>query len=181
MKLSCRLNQLTEPEYLHLLANYRRYTNFNSLGLFRSLLENEKLSQVQRQYLRDAAIAAFPKFYEFLQLKDPVTYAQLSMLGQELTVADERAVWEEIKRQQQRLLTQKRLGHRNFGTYSRHNCPYTTCPYNGLMVRQNSRLAESVLRFHSERRIGWGYHNHQAARRRQERKAWAQGRQPRTE
>jgi hypothetical protein len=176
MKLTCRLNQLTEAEYRHLLANYRRYTDFNSLGLFRSLLENEKLNLVQRQQLRDTAIAVFPKFYEFLQLKDPTTYLQLSTLGQELTVADERAAWEEIKHEQQRILTQKRLGHRNFGTYSRHNCPYDTCPYNGLMIRQNSRLAEGILRFHSDRRISWGHYNHQAAQRRQQRKAWAQGR-----
>ncbi|WBA40889.1 hypothetical protein [Hymenobacter canadensis] len=177
MKLNCRLNQLTEAEYWHLLANYCRYTDFNSLGLFRSLLENGKLSLVQRQQLRDAAIAVFPKFYEFLQLKDPTTYLQLSSLGQELTVADERAAWEEIKHAQQRILTRKQLGHRNFGTYSRHNCPYDTCPYNGLMIRQNSRLAEGVLRFHSDRRIGWGHYNHQTARRHQQRKAWAQGRE----
>jgi hypothetical protein len=181
MKLNCRLNQLTETEYRHLLANHRRYTDFNPLGLFRSLLENNQLRLGQRQLLRDAAIAEFPKFYEFLQLKDPTTYIQLSTLGQELTVADERAAWEEIKRQQQLILTRKRLGHRNFGTYSRHNCAYDTCPYNGLMIRQNSRLAESVLRFHSERRIGWGYYSHQADRRRQERKAWAQGREPHDE
>ncbi|WP_180754389.1 hypothetical protein [Hymenobacter sp. DG01] len=173
MKLNRRLNQLTEADYHYLLAHYRRYTDFNSLGLFRSLLENEKLNLEQQLRLRDAAAAVFPKFYEFLQLKDPDTYFRLSTLGQKLTVADERAAWVEISRTQQRILTEKRIRHRNFGTYAKHNCGYDTCPFNGLMVRQGARLAEGVMSFDTDRRICYAGHvDHRAEQRRRERKAW---------
>ncbi|WP_183401775.1 hypothetical protein [Hymenobacter latericoloratus] len=167
------MNQLTEADYHHLLVHYRRYTDFNSLGLFRSLLENEKLSLEQQLRLRNAAAAVFPKFYEFLQLKDPDTYLRLSTLGQALTVADERAAWAAIRRTQQRILTEKRIRHRNFGTYTKHNCGYDTCPFNGLMVRQGARLAEGVMRFDTDKRICYGGHaDHRAEQRRRERKAW---------
>ncbi|WP_210116015.1 hypothetical protein [Hymenobacter wooponensis] len=174
MKLNRRLNQLSEAEYRYLLVNYRRYTDFNSLGLFRSLLENERLDLQQRQRLRDAAADAFPKFYEFLQLKDPDTYFGLNTLGQELTVADKRAAWDEIKRAQQRILSNKRIRHRNFGLYTKHNCGYDTCPFNGLMVRQGARLAEGVMSFDTDKRISNNRHvDHRAEQRRRERKAWA--------
>ncbi|GGG37804.1 hypothetical protein [Hymenobacter glacieicola] len=174
MKLHRRLNQLTEADLRYLLSNHRRYTDFNSLGLFRSLLENEKLNLEQRQHVRDAAIKVFPKFYDFLPLKDPDTYFRLSTLGQELTVADERAAWDEISRAQQRILTEKRIRHRNFGTYSKHNCRYDTCPFNGLMIRQGTRLAEGVIGFDTDRRICYsGHFDHRAEQRRRERKAWA--------
>ncbi|RPD49549.1 hypothetical protein DNI29_01750 [Hymenobacter sediminis] len=173
MKLNRRLNQLTEADYHHLLVHYRRYTDFNSLGLFRSLLENEKLNLEQQLRLRDAAAAAFPKFYEFLQLKDPSTYLRLSTLGQELTVADKRAVWTEIRRTQQRILTEKRIRHRGFGTYSKHNCGYDNCPLNGLMIRQGTRIVEDFMRFDTDKRICYGGHvDHRAEQRRRERKAW---------
>lgn len=152
MKLNRRLNQLSEAEYQHLLANHGCYTDFNSLGLFRSLLENERLDLAQRLRLRDAAIAMFPKFYAFLQLKDPRTYLRLSNLGQELTVAEEAACWEQIKRNQQRLLADKGIRHRNFGTYARHDCGYDCCPFNGLMVRPGSSLAEGRMHFTSDHR-----------------------------
>lgn len=174
MKLNRRLNQLTEADYQHLLVNYQRYTDFNSLGLFRSLLENEKLNLDQRQRLRDAAVAVFPKFYEFLQLKDPHTYFRLTTLGQELTIADEQAAWDAIRRAQQRILTEKRIRHRNIGIYAKHNCGYDTCPLDGLMIRQGTRIYEDVMRFDSDKRICYGGHfDHRAERRRQERKDWA--------
>jgi hypothetical protein len=169
MKLNRRLNQLTEAEYEHLLVNYRRYADFNSLGLFRSLLENEKLDLAQRLRLRDAAIRAFPKFFEFLQLKDPHTYLQLNTLGQELTIADERAAWADIRRNQEQLLADKRIRHRNIGTYARHDCGYSDCPFNGLMVRQGSWMAEGGLHFTSDQRHYRGTPE-QSQRRRQERK-----------
>ncbi|GAB2962558.1 hypothetical protein GCM10027048_33940 [Hymenobacter coalescens] len=173
-----RLDQLTELQYRHLLANYHHYSDFNSLGLFRSLLENEKLDATQRLRLRDAAIEVFPKFFEFLQLKDPRTYLRLQALGQGLTVADEQAAWEELRRNQQRLLADKRIRHRNLGTYGRHDCGYPDCPFNGLMVRQNTWLAESRLHFDSDRRSRWQA-SEQSRQRRQGRKAFNAGRNTR--
>ncbi|RTQ47103.1 hypothetical protein EJV47_19595 [Hymenobacter gummosus] len=173
MKLNRRLNQLTAAEYRHVLTNYRRYTDFNSLGLFRSILENEKLDPAQRLQVRDAAVTAFPKFFEFLQLKDPDTYLQLQALGQEQTAAERQAAWQQVQRNQQQLLADKRLRHRNFGTYAKHECGYADCPLNGLMIRQGSRTTGRGMWFHSDRRLGWNhYRNHQAEQRRQDRKAF---------
>lgn len=146
MKLGRQINTLTYSEYLHLLENYKKFTDFNHLGLFRSILENEKLALTQKFEIRDAAIEKFPKFFEFLQLKDPVTYFSLVTFQQALTTADSHQVWEDIKRNQQQILAVKKLGHRNIGTYSKHDCGYETCHLNGLMIRQGSWLAEGEIR-----------------------------------
>jgi hypothetical protein len=147
MKLGQQINALTYSEYLHLLENYKRFTDFNHLGLFRSILESEKLGPTQKLEIRDAIIEKFPKFFEFLQLKDPVTYFSLVTYQQALTPADSHQVWEEIKRNQQRILAVKKLGHRNIGTYAKHDCGYETCHLKGLMIRQGSWLAEREMHF----------------------------------
>ena len=64
-----------------------------------------------------------------------------------LTKADERKIWDDVIKNQQSILKDKRIRHRNFGTYSKHKCPYEDCIYNGLMVRPNSRLAETNIHF----------------------------------
>ncbi|MGI4834774.1 MAG: hypothetical protein ACRYFK_15065 [Janthinobacterium lividum] len=147
MKLDRQINTLTYSEYLHLLENYKKFTDFNHLGLFRSILENEKLAPTQKFEIRDASVEKFPKFFEFLQLKDPVTYFSLVTFQQTLTPADNHQVWEEIKRNQQRILAVKKLGHRNIGTYAKHDCGYETCSLNGLMIRQETWLAERKIHF----------------------------------
>ena len=141
MKVGKQFNTLTYGEYLHLIENYKKFTDFNSLGLFRSIVETTKLSLEQKLELRKVAIAAFAKTFDFLQLKDPQTYFEVSMLGENLTKADEKQAWENIKRNQQIIWKSKNLGHRNFGTYSKHICGYDTCHLNGMMIRQGSRLA----------------------------------------
>jgi hypothetical protein len=147
MKIGRQLNTLTYSEYSHLLENYKKFTDFNHLGLFRSILENGKLVPTQKFEIRDAAIKKFPRFFEFLQLKDPTTYFSLVTYQQVLTAADSHQVWEEIKRNQQRILAVKKLGHRNIGTYAKHDCGYETCHLNGLMIRQGSWLAEGEMHF----------------------------------
>ena len=141
MKVGKQFNTLTPGEYLHLLQHHRKYTDFNTLGLFRSLLENPRLSLAQQLELRQAAIAAFPKPFEFLQLKDPVTYFELNALGESLTSADKAQAWTDIRHNQQRMLTSKQLRHRNFGTYSKHLCGHDDCPLNGLMIKKCSALS----------------------------------------
>lgn len=141
MKINKRLNTLTYQEYSSLLSQHQKYTDFNTLGLFRSITENEKLDATQKIVIRDQAVATFHKTFEFLQLKDPVTYFKLTTLGQQLTVADEAQRWDDIRLAQQKILKDKKLSHRNFGTYSKHLCGYDTCPLDGLMIRQGSRLA----------------------------------------
>jgi hypothetical protein len=145
MKISRQLNTLSYSEYLHLLRSYSRYTDFNSLGLFRSILENEKLTAEQKLEIRDAAISAFPKFFVFLQVKDPWTYRKLTLLGQDFTEADEDRLRDIIELNQQRILADKRIKHRNFGIYSKHSCGYDTCYMNGLMIKQGSLLSEYIM------------------------------------
>ena len=137
MKINRPFNTLTYPEYGSVLSQHQKYTDFNTLGLFRSLIENEKLDLIQKTALRDLAVAAFGKTFEFLQLKDPATYFALTTLGQQLTVADQAQRWTDIRLNQQKILRDKKLRHRNFGTYSKHNCGYDTCPMKGVMLRQH--------------------------------------------
>jgi len=151
MKINKRLNTLTYQEYSILLSQHQKYTDFNTLGLFRSIMENEKLDPTQKIAIRDQAVATFHKTFEFLQLKDPVTYFELTTLGQQLTVADEAQRWAAIRLTQQKILKDKKLQHRNFGTYSKHLCGYDTCPFNGIMARQGSRLAEGEMHFCSDK------------------------------
>ena len=146
MKISRQLNTFSYSEYIHLLKNHARYTDFNSLGLFRSILENEKLTTKQKIEIRDAVIGTFPKFFVFLQVKDPWTYRKLTLLGQDFTKADEDLLRDIIELNQQKILADKRIKHRNFGIYSKHSCGYDTCYMNGLMIKQGSLLSEYSMR-----------------------------------
>lgn len=151
MEIGRQLNKFSYNEYLHLLKQHQRFIDFNHLGLFRSITENKKLSLTEKIEIRDAAIIIFSKFFEFLQLKDPFTYFSLVTLGQSLTAADSHQIWEIIGRNQQRILASKRIKHRNFGTYSKHECGYETCHLRNLMIRQGSWLAERNMHFQSDR------------------------------
>jgi len=151
MQIGKRFNRLSISEYHHYIANYKKYTDFNTLGLYRSILENEKLSTDERIALRDRANKTFGKFYNFLQIKDPGTYFDLKTLGLKLTVEDERQLRKEIRHQQQLILKRKRIKHRNFGIYSKHIC-VDDCYMNGMMVRPNSLMAENNMHFDTDYR-----------------------------
>lgn len=151
MNIGQQFNRLTIKEYFFYIDNYKKYTDFNTLGLYRSILENEKLDISEKVAVRDYAHKMFSKTFEFLQLKDPYTFVKVSTLGQELTDADERQLWEDVRRNQERILKDKKIKHRNFGKYSKHNCGYDTCPYNGLMIRQGSFLAEGNMHFATDK------------------------------
>ena len=170
MKISRRLNTFSYSEYIHLLKIYARYTDFNSLGLFRSILENEKLTAKQKTEIRDAAIGTFPKFFAFLQVKDPWTYRKLTLLGQDFTKADEDLLRDIIELNQQKILADKRIKHRNFGIYSKHSCGYDTCHMNGLMIKQSSLLSEYNMVTPSRRPQKYSTFS-KAERRKQERKS----------
>jgi hypothetical protein len=86
-----------------------------------------------------------------MQLKDPSTYFRVTMLGQEYTKGDEQNLWRLIVKNQQELLKEKRIKHRNFGTYSIHDCGYDWCPYNGMMAKQGSPLARGAMHFDTDR------------------------------
>jgi hypothetical protein len=133
MKIGRQFNTLTVKEYFFYIDKHKKYTDFNTLGLYRSLSENEKLTVAEKTEVRDYAHELFKKLFDFLQLKDPVTYVDVSTLGQELTKGDKDRIWEDIRISQQKILKDKRIGHRNFGVYSKHNCGYDDCRFNGVM------------------------------------------------
>jgi hypothetical protein len=121
------------------------------LGLYRSIVENEKLSFDDKIAVREHAHKTFKKTFDFLQLKDPKTFVEVEYLGQEFTKGDEQRIWDDIRRNQQRILEERRVKHRNFGVYSKHNCGYETCVWNGIMIRQGSWLMESNMHFNSDK------------------------------
>lgn len=151
MKIGRAFNHLQEEEYLACIENHKQYDDFNTLGLYRSLLENDQLTVDEKVKIRDFAHQFFQKAFDFLQLKDPYTYFKVSTLGENLTRGDELNHWRLIRDKQQQILKQKRIKHRNFGTYSKHDCGYEHCPYNGLMVKQGSGLAESSVHFKADK------------------------------
>lgn len=151
MEIGQKFNTLTLKEYYYFIDHYKKYTDFNTLGLYRSIVENEKLTVADKITVRDYAHKTFKKTFDFLQLKDPKTFVEVEYLGQELTKGDEQNIWEHIRRNQQRILEDKKIKHRNFGEYSKHNCGYDTCVWNGIMIRQGSWLMESNMHFDSDK------------------------------
>ncbi len=151
MKIEKKFNTLTVSEYISYIVDYKKYTDFNTLGLYRSILENEKLSLDEKIKVREYAHQNFKKNFDFLQLKDPRTYMDVSLLGQEYTEADRSQLWENVKKNQQKILADKKMKHRNFGSYSKHDCGYETCVFNGLMVKEGSFFADGHMSFDSDK------------------------------
>ena len=119
MKIGVKFNQLTYREYVNILDRYQKYTDFNPLALYRSIIENDKLDLDQKIAVRDLAHQHFAKFFEFLQIKDPSTYIRVSTLGKTLTAGEEDRLWENTYKNQEKILKTKRIKHRNFGTNSK--------------------------------------------------------------
>lgn len=142
MEIGKQFKCLTYDEYFFFIDNHKKYSDFNTLGLYRSLFENEKLNIEEKIRVRDYANGLFQKSFDFLQIKDPWTYIKVTTLGQELTSGDKEELWRKIFVAQEKILKDKRIKHRNFGEYSKHNCGYETCPMNGIMTKQGSFLAE---------------------------------------
>lgn len=147
MDIGQKFNQLTIDEYYFYIDNYKEYNDFNTLGLYRSIVENEKLSLDEKLKVREYAHKTFQKTFDFLQLKDPKVFVEVSTLGQELTNGDIEKIWDDIRINQQKILNDKQIKHRNFGTYSKHNCGYADCVWNGLMIRRGSWLADGNMHF----------------------------------
>lgn len=151
MEIGQKFNTLTLKEYLFFIDNYKKYKDFNTLGLYRSIVENDKLTLEDKITVREYAHKTFRKTFDFLQLKDPKTFVDVTHLGQELTKGDEAKIWDDIRTNQQKILADKRIKHRNFGDYSKHNCGYEDCVWNGVMIRQGSWLMESNMHFDSDK------------------------------
>ena len=142
MKMERKFNTLKLEEYFYFIDNHKSYKDFNTLGLYRSIIENENLNELERILVRDYAHKYFKKSFNFLQIKDPYTYIAVSTIAQELTKGDEEKLWNDVYRNQKKILKDKKIKHRNFGFYSKHNCGYDTCPMNGMMIKQGSWMAE---------------------------------------
>jgi len=121
MEIGQKFNKLTLGEYFFYIDNHKKYKDFNTLGLYRSIVENDKLSLDDKIQVREYSHKTFKKTFDFLQLKDPKVYFEVSTLGQVLTKGDEEKIWNDILKNQQRILSDKRIKHRNFGQYSKHN------------------------------------------------------------
>ncbi|MBD2570503.1 hypothetical protein [Anabaena lutea] len=146
VKINKKINQLSYSELLCVLNHHQKYTDFNTLGLFRSILENEKLDIEQKIEVRDLAKEKFGNFYNFLQVKDPHTFFNLQTIGQDLTAGDIQALWHKIFENQSQILKYKRIKHRNFGIYSKHECGDKNCYLKGLMLKQHSWFKEVEIR-----------------------------------
>lgn len=129
MEIGQQFNKLTLKECFFYIDNYKKYTDFNTLGLYRSIIENDKLHLADKIEVREYAHKTFKKTFDFLQLKDPKTYFDITTIGQELTKEDERQLLDNIIGNQQKILADKKFGNRNFGDYSKYNCGYDTCPF----------------------------------------------------
>ena len=101
--------------------------------------------------VREYAHKFFQKTFDFLQLKDPDTFFWVSTIGQSLTVADKKQIWSDIIANQDKILKDKRIKHRSFGQYSKHNCGYDDCQFNGVMIKKGSPLAERSMFFHGDK------------------------------
>ncbi len=149
MKLGRPFKTLTFSEYLHFIKSHEMFSEFNTLGLYRSIIETEKLTLEQKIEVRDFAHTFFQKRFDFLQLKDPITYMAVVSLGREMTKADENQLWKDVQANQEKILKDKKIKHRNFGTYSKHECGYEGCVYEGLMTQK-----DSVFAYHNQMRFG---------------------------
>ncbi|MFN0201065.1 MAG: hypothetical protein ACKVTZ_06065 [Bacteroidia bacterium] len=121
-----------------MITNHKRYSNFNTLGLYRGIVESEKLSVEEKIQVRDFANKIFGKTYDFLQIKDGHTYYHLHTLGKEMTKADEEQVWEGMKAYKDQFLKRKHIKHHNFGNRAKHSCGYEDCYMNGRMLNQKN-------------------------------------------
>ena len=152
MEIGKKFNELSLADYFFYIDNYKKYSDFNTLGLYRSILENDNLTLEQQIEVRDYAHQTFQKTFDFLQLKDPRTFMDVSALGETFTIEEERRRWKEVVKNQQKILADKKIKHRNFGTYAKHDCGYADCAWNGMMVKAGSIFSEGHMRFTTDRR-----------------------------
>jgi hypothetical protein len=64
MEIGQKFNTLNIKEYFFYIDNYKKYTDFNTLGLYRSIVENEKLSLDDKKAVREYAHKIFRKTFE---------------------------------------------------------------------------------------------------------------------
>lgn len=150
MEINKKFNTFTLEEYIFYIDNRKKYTNFNELWLFRSVFENEKITIDEQIQLKEYIIKEMPKVYEFMQVRHPDLYEKIFFLGKNPTKGDEDALWKTIRLNQEKILKTKKIKHRNFWDYSKHNCGYDDCHLNWLMIQKWSWFCENNMHFISD-------------------------------
>lgn len=107
MEIGKKFNTLSFSEYRHYIENHKKYVDFNTLGLYRSILENENLTHNNKIFVCNFANKFFQKTFDFLQIKDPFIYFELTTLGETLTAGDEKHLWNQIRINQEKILKEK--------------------------------------------------------------------------
>ena len=93
---------------------------FNTLALYRSIVENRKLDEAAKQEVLVLANRYFQRFYDFLPAKDPQTYFELSLLGQPpLSDAQWRQYYWKIREQGEKLAKEKGIRNHRVGSMTR--------------------------------------------------------------
>lgn len=119
MKIGKPFRNMSIAEYRHYLAHHQKYSDFNPLGLYRSILENPALNSAKQQEVLALANRHFQKFYDFLVVKNLPTYARLSRLGQPpLSEAQERQYIEQLRKTADKRLAETDIRHWRVGVYS---------------------------------------------------------------
>ena len=167
MKLNRPFNTLTLAEYRALIPRHAAYADFNPLALYRSILENNKLSAADQQAVLALAKQYFPKFYDFLVVKDFNTYAALSRLGlPPLSPAQQWDYSEQLRIQAEKILARKRIRNWRVGTQTKS--PRLTIsrkhPEQGLQLVQIMNRATSNKNIWRSKQIAHRQHRkHQEA------------------
>ena len=109
-------------EYRHYIAHHQKYADFNPLGLYRSILENDKLDEAALLEILAFANQYFQRFYNFLFVKDPVTYSRLATLGQGLSETQQWQHLSHVWDRREKWCAEKGIRHQRIGasTVSRY-------------------------------------------------------------
>lgn len=144
-------NTLVLEEYYYYIDNRKKYNDFNELWLFRSIFENKNLDEWKMVLLRDYIQKNMSKVFEFMQVRHPDLYVKMYLLWKTYTKADEENLWNLVRLKQEEILHKKRIKHRNFWDYSKHNCWFDDCNLNGIMVQKWSWFCENIMHFSSDK------------------------------
>ena len=122
MKINKKFKQMSMAEYHHYIAHHQKYADFNPLGLYRSILENDKLDEAAQLEILAFANQYFQRFYNFLFIKDPVAYSKLATLGQGLSETQQRQHLSHVWDRREKWCAEKGIRHQRIGasTVSRH-------------------------------------------------------------
>ncbi len=123
MKINKKFKQMSMAEYRHYIAHHQKYADFNPLGLYRSILENDKLDEAAQLEILAFANQYFQRFYDFLFVKDPVTYSRLATLGQGLSETEQRQHLSRVWDRREKWCAEKGIRHQRIGA-STVSCYY---------------------------------------------------------